>query len=182
MKFSEKEKREIISVVRKVILSEFENENELGISSELRELASKIGGVYVTLKKDGALRGRSGTAENELIGKALIEHSKKAAFEDQRFMPVKKEEIKDIKIEVNFLLDIKLVSNEKVVDDIKVGKSGIIIKSGAYSSILLPQECESSWTKENFLENACIKAGLLPDAWKNSTTTIYLFNSEVISE
>ncbi len=183
MKLSEKQKKEILTVARKVIASEFKKNESLEISSSLREVISKIGGIYVTLKKNNKLRGRSGSAEQEILGKSLIEHSKKAAFEDQRFNPVQKDELDEIKIELVIISELEAVSGEDAVEKINIGKTGIILKSGAYSSVILPNEAkEKNWDKKELLEQACIKAGLLPDAWLDVTTTIYLFHGEVISE
>ena len=183
MKLLNSEKKSVIELVRTVIKSSFEKKSEWKILPSLQDKFVKEVGVFVVLKKAGILRGSSGSINPIPLGQGIISSSKAAAFEDQRFNPVEKEEIDELKIEINILDTPKEVSSEKVLNEIKLGHTGIVIKSGAYSSIVLPKRAiENKWDSEQFLENACIKAGLLPDAWKDSTTTIYLFEGFVFSE
>ncbi|MCM8804925.1 MAG: AmmeMemoRadiSam system protein B, partial [Candidatus Omnitrophica bacterium] len=139
-------------------------------------------GVFVTLHKKGNLRGCIGYIEPikplYLAVREMVIHS---ATQDPRFEPVKYEELKDIEIEISVLTLPKKVKN---VDEIILGRDGVIVKRGFNQGVFLPQVAEETgWTKEEFLSYLCShKAGLSPDAWKDPKTEIYIFQAEVFSE
>jgi uncharacterized protein (TIGR00296 family) len=69
------------------------------------------------------------------------------------------------------------------IDEIIVGRHGLLIASGAHRGVLLPQVAyERGWTREEFLAQTCHKAGLAPDAWKQPEARIYSFTAEVFGE
>jgi len=102
-----------------------------------------------------------------------------AAFSDPRFPTLSKEELNDIKIEISVLSKFKEV---KDVSDIEVGTHGLLVRKGFSSGLLLPQvAAEYNWTRDEFLEHTCYKAGLDKDAWKKGAT-IYMFSAFVFGE
>jgi uncharacterized protein len=144
-------------------------------------------GVFVTLYKNDKLRGCIGYPLPFLpLWKAIINASKGAAFNDQRFSPVTKEELKDISIEVTVLskpevIDVK--KPETILEHIKIGETGLLIEKGPFSGLLLPQVAkEYNWDKITYLEQLCFKAGLDNDSWKDKQTTISKFTGIVIKE
>ncbi|MBS3166689.1 TIGR00296 family protein [Candidatus Woesearchaeota archaeon] len=139
-------------------------------------------GIFVTLKKHGNLRGCIGFIEPIYpLDKALVEASRLAAFEDPRFPVLKKEEVKDLEIEISILSKPLQVKNIK---EIKLGRDGLIIEQGYNKGLLLPQVfTEFNITSiEDALSMTCEKAGLPEDAWKSKLTRIYRFEAEIISE
>jgi len=140
----------------------------------------KKSGAFVTLEKSGKLRGCVGYTQPimplyEIISRAAIA----AATQDNRFLPVSKEELKSIDISVSVLSPLQRIENIK---DIKVGKHGLVIRKHGRSGLLLPQVAtEQGWDKMTFLENTCLKAGLPTDAWKKDAD-IYVFTADVFSE
>jgi len=125
-------------------------------------------GAFVTLKKDGELRGCIGQiipSENSLW-QVVRNMAVAAASEDPRFLPVSAAELPKIEYEVSVL------SVPEIIDDwrkIELGKHGVIIKKGWHSGVFLPQVAtETGWSLEEFLSQlAWQKAGLSPDAYKN---------------
>jgi len=102
-----------------------------------------------------------------------------AAFADPRFSPLKKEELKDISIEIS-ILEPPVPVNK--IDEIKVGRDGLIIKKGNYQGLLLPQVAtEFHLDRIKFLELTCKKAGLPPSCWKEGAL-IFRFSADVFSE
>jgi AmmeMemoRadiSam system protein A len=100
-----------------------------------------------------------------------------AAFHDPRFKPVTEVELPDLEIEISILTPMKRI---KDVEEIEVGKHGILIEKGYKSGLLLPQVAtEYGWDRETFLEHCCLKAGLARDAWKDGKTRICTFSAEV---
>jgi len=66
---------------------------------------------------------------------------------------------------------------------IKVGRDGLIVKSGFNSGLLLPQvPKEYGWNEEEFLGHTCEKAGLAKDYWKKKETKILKFEGIVFAE
>ncbi len=134
-----------------------------------------LGAVFVTLRKKGQLRGCIGTTmARRAIYEEVGEMACAAAFQDYRFSPVKKEELKEIKIEISVLSPLEKV---KSAEEIKPKMHGVYLRQENYAGLFLPQVWEETgWNKEEFLSNlASHKAGLAQDAWKDSATQLYIF-------
>ncbi len=134
-----------------------------------------LGAVFVTLRKKGHLRGCIGTTmARRAIYEEVAEMACASAFQDYRFPPVKKEELKDIKIEISVLSPLEKV---KSAEEIKPKIHGVYLRQGNYAGLFLPQVWEeTSWTKEEFLSNlASHKAGLPANAWQDPKTNLYIF-------
>jgi AmmeMemoRadiSam system protein B/AmmeMemoRadiSam system protein A len=140
----------------------------------------KNSGAFVTLEKNGNLRGCIGYTQAimplyETVTRAAIA----AATQDTRFNPVSKEEIKQLEITISVLSPLRQI---KDVNEIEVGKHGLVIRKGGYSGLLLPQVAtEEGWDRMTFLQQTCRKAGLPIDAWKENAD-IYVFTADVFSE
>ena len=64
---------------------------------------------------------------------------------------------------------------------VRVGTDGLIVQGGAKQGVLLPHvPIEQGWTKEQYLEGICRKAGLPTDAWR--TARLLRFQAAVFSE
>lgn len=137
--------------------------------------------AFVTLHKKGELRGCIGLLnESKPLGKAVQEAAVAAACQDPRFQPVSAEELNDITIEVSVLTPLKRISNPK---RIKVGKHGLLIRSGEAQGLLLPQVAVNNrWNRLRFLEHTCIKAGLPRDAWQQPGVSLMTFGAQVFEE
>ncbi len=139
-------------------------------------------GAFVTLHKSGELRGCIGIIEsNRKLYETIIEMAIEAARNDPRFQPVNEYELKDIDIEISVLTPPQKIQS---LDDIELGRHGVIIKKGFASGVFLPQVAkETGWTKEEFLRHLCRdKAGLPEEAFKDKNTQIYIFEAEVFGE
>ncbi len=139
------------------------------------------GGAFVTLKKHGDLRGCIGYIYSERpLYETIQQAAVAAATQDPRFPPVRLAEMAEITIEISLLSPLERVRD---VNDIVVGKHGLLIRRGYYQGLLLPQVApEQGWNREQFLEGVCYKAGLPSDAWKDPATELYSFTAEVFSE
>jgi len=141
---------------------------------------TKTGG-FVTLHKKGQLRGCIGyIIAYKSLFETIQDMAKAAAFEDPRFSPLKKSELDDIEIEISVLSNLIPV---KSIDEIKVGRDGLLMKNSFTSGLLLPQVAiEWNWDRDEFLSQTCRKAGMYEDCWKNPETEIFRFTAEVFSE
>lgn len=144
-------------------------------------------GVFITLNKNNELRGCIGFPEPIFpLFEAVIKAARSAAFEDSRFPPLQKEELKHIKIEISVLsvpVLIKVKKSDDYLKEIKIGEDGLIIRSSLGSGLLLPQVAtEYNWDVEEFLGHLCEKAWLKQDAWKNTKNQIYRFQAQIFKE
>jgi uncharacterized protein len=139
-------------------------------------------GAFVTLhKKNGSLRGCIGHITQD---KPLIDTVKEMAIasstQDPRFPHLRKEDLPNIIIEISVLSPFRQISS---IDEIEVGKHGILMQKGYRSGLLLPQVAtEYNWDRETFLTHTCYKAGLDGSCWKNEDTIIEIFHAIVFSE
>lgn len=184
---TEEDGKKLVKLARKTV-EDFFKEKELKIKeTKFKEKR----GVFVTINtfSDHKLRGCVGYPYPVLpLGEALQKASFSAAFEDTRFPPLQESELDKIIFEVSILTKPELIKVNKpkeYVKKIKIGKDGLIIEQGFNSGLLLPQvplEFKPKWDTKTFLEQTCIKAGLLPDAWLDERTRIYKFQAQIFSE
>ncbi|MBU4482207.1 AmmeMemoRadiSam system protein A [Patescibacteria group bacterium] len=143
---------------------------------------NKEQGVFVTLHKDEELRGCIGLIEPFKIplAQTIQQMALSAAFNDTRFSLLTPDELNKVKIEISVLS----APQKSIADKIKLGKHGVIIKSGFNSGIFLPQVAiETRWTKNQFLSELCSqKAGLSPNCWKNPDVELWTFEAQIFSE
>ncbi len=137
-------------------------------------------GVFVTLKKDGQLRGCIGTvAPHAELCKLVIENSYNAAFRDPRFQPLSREELDRISIEISILTEPVEVHS---IDEIVIGRDGLIVVMDGQTGLLLPQvPVEQGWNREEFLVWVCRKAHLPDDAWRHGAR-LYRFQAIVFAD
>ncbi len=138
-------------------------------------------GVFVSLHRQGRLRGCIGYLEavKPLIS-TVKDMAAAAAFQDPRFRPLTPEELADLEVEISILTPMLRVEK---VEEIEVGKHGLFIEKGFARGLLLPQVAvQHRWDRDTFLAQTCVKAGLPPDAWKDSATKIYTFTAEIFSD
>ena len=149
--------------------------------SQLSDELTQVRGAFVTLHKNGQLRGCIGNYGVEPLYQTVINMSIAAAVSDTRFPQVTYDELPHIDIEISALSPLKRVTSP---DEIILGKHGVIVKSGFRQGVFLPQvAAETGWSKEEFLSYLCShKAGLPKDAWKQESTELTVFTAEVFSE
>ena len=99
--------------------------------------------------------------------------------DDERVIAKVLSELDDIDIEISVMTPLQKVAS---VDEIQVGRDGLIISKGFHRGLLLPQVAdEYGWDRETFIEQTCHKAGLPSDAWKEGAD-IFKFQAIVFQE
>ncbi len=139
----------------------------------LTETLKQKCGAFVSLHKQGRLRGCIGHfGEDVPLHEIVAEMARAAAFEDPRFMPVSRDELEDIDIEISVLTPMRRIQS---LDEFQLHKHGIYIKKGYRSGTFLPQVAdEVNWTKEEFVGHcAQDKAGIGWDGWKDAELYVY---------
>jgi len=177
---SDEEKKVLFKIARNTISSKL-NHTEFTYPKNIPETLKPLSGAFVTLKMDGELRGCIGyTQAIKPLDETIHEMANAAAFEDPRFGPVNKSEYDFLEIEISIITPMVLISD---VDEIEVGKHGLMIKKGFMSGLLLPQVAtEYNWNREEFLQHTCNKAGLAADAYNSPDAEIYKFSAIIINE
>ena len=184
LSLSKKEKQLFIKLARNEI------EKHLGINQtriseeDLKDYPiffTKDYGSFVTLHIGENLRGCIGYIQPiTILHNQIRMCAKAAAFEDPRFYPLTREEYPDISVEISLLSPIERVNS---LDEIKVGRDGLIVQHSIFQGLLLPQVAtENNWTKEEFLSHTCLKAGLPSDCWKRNDVIIKKFSAYVFDE
>ena len=145
------------------------------------------GAAFVTLKKQGELRGcvgRTGYPQTAHRLPPLYETVRlmavESALHDTRFPPVRPDELEEIQIEISVLSIAEEVSGP---EKFEVGKHGIIIWKGSRSAVFLPHVAlEQKWSREETLRHLCIKAGLPEDEWEKPGMKFFIFAAQVFGE
>lgn len=178
---NEEQRRQLLRLARTSIEATLDGRAPDLRAEEFDEDLRRPAGAFVTLRKNGDLRGCIGSIRAmEPLYRAVASSAISAAFRDPRFFPVRKDEIGHLELEISVMGPIEQVRD---VSEIEVGRDGLIISSGRFAGLLLPQVAsEYGWDRETFLDQTCLKAGLQPDAWRAAGTRIEKFAAEVFSE
>jgi AmmeMemoRadiSam system protein B/AmmeMemoRadiSam system protein A len=185
--FSEDEKKTLLNVARKRLKFYFDEKDfDLNDIFEITENMKNNFGCFVTLTKNKQLRGCIGNIfpEKPLIN-GIIDNTLSAALNDNRFPKLKKEELKEIKIEISILTKPKeLIFNdqEDLINKLRPKIDGVYLILEDKSATYLPQVWESFNSKKEFLESLCEKAGLKKDDWKNKKAKILIYSVEKFEE
>lgn len=120
----------------------------------LREKA----GVFVTLKKDGKLRGCIGTIEptKDSIAEEIIVNAVSAGLRDPRFESIEEEELENIVYSVDVLKEPEAIDS---IGELDVHNYGVIVSNGFKRGLLLPN-IEGVETPEEQVRIALQKAGI----------------------
>jgi AmmeMemoRadiSam system protein A len=144
------------------------------------------GAAFVTLRKQGVLRGCIGILEAKTpLIETVRDRAIMAATRDPRFPPVQPDELSRLEVEVSVLSPLQQV---QTADEIDISKHGVVVQQGARSGVFLPQVAqETRWSRDLLLTHLCRdKAGLPSDAWKRGATlyvfTVQAFSSPAIGE
>jgi AmmeMemoRadiSam system protein B/AmmeMemoRadiSam system protein A len=180
-KLNDNEKKQLLGIARETIKQYLINKTEPVFSE--KDFSPKLltsCGAFVTLKKNGILRGCIGTFfPTEPLYRVVENMAVSAAVNDSRFPAVTLDELNQLEIEISVLTPLKQI---KSIDEFELGRHGIYIRKGYASGTFLPQVAiETKWTKEQFLGYCSSeKAGLGWDGWK--TADLYTYEAIVFSE
>ena len=127
------------------------------------------GACFVTLTRQGELRGCIGTLEaHRPLGVDVRENAVAAAFRDPRFTPLTLVEFDDIRVEVSLLSPTEVLvvaSEEHALASLRPGVDGVVFEYRHYRSTFLPQVWEQLPEPSEFMAHLKRKAGLPMDFW-----------------
>jgi AmmeMemoRadiSam system protein A len=125
------------------------------------ELLKNRAGVFVSIKKEGRLRGCIGTISpvRGSIAEEIINNAVSSGVHDPRFDQVKENELPSLVYSVDVLKEAEPISS---IEELDVVKYGVIVRHGKRSGLLLPN-LEGVDTPKEQVSIALQKAGIRPD-------------------
>jgi AmmeMemoRadiSam system protein A len=127
------------------------------------------GAAFVTLLREGGLRGCIGTLEAFRPLRQDVEaNACAAAFDDPRFPPLACAELQGLTVEVSLLSTPEPVvgdSEAAILAALVPGRDGVVLSWHTARSTFLPQVWEQHPSPAAFLARLKEKAGLAPDFW-----------------
>jgi len=186
-RLSDEQKALLLRCAREAILKAVNGEMVEPVNlSDVPALLRETGATFVTLTKNGELRGCVGGLE---ASKPLVhdvqEHAVAAAFHDYRFPPVSLSEIPAIRIEISCLTTPVILDYENPVDllnQIRPHVDGVVMRDGLHRATFLPQVWEKLPTIEMFLDSLCRKMGSEPDLWRHKIMEVSVYQVEEFHE
>jgi len=177
-----RDQRELLAIARRAIEAAvcrrtFEAPAGGTLSAALGEAAA----AFVTIHEKGELRGCIGLMRFEdPLWLNVRDAAVAAALDDPRFLPVAEAELPALELEVSVLdPPVELPDPAGFV----AGHHGIVVERGMHRALLLPQVAtEMAWGESQMLEAVCRKANLPPDAWRDGSSRLYVFESTCFSE
>jgi hypothetical protein len=168
------DKRALLAIARKTLEEQVREGKVSDVSpGELTAALRTPCGAFVTLQKDGQLRGCIGRFDaDEPLYSVVRQMAVAAATQDYRFEPVRSSELASIEVEISVLTPLRKIAS---ADEIEMGKHGVYIRKGNRSGTFLPQVAhETGWSRDEFLGHcARDKAGLGWDGWKDAELFVY---------
>ena len=148
-----------VRLARLSLESYVRNATAIGVPKGLpEELLSNRAGVFVSLKKEGRLRGCIGTicATKSSVAEEIIQNAVSAGARDPRFSPVREEELDQLEYSVDVLGKTEKVTS---MEELDAQKYGVIVTRGGRRGLLLPN-LSGVDTVDEQIEIAKQKAGI----------------------
>ena len=122
------------------------------------EMTGRRAGVFVSIHKEGRLRGCIGTILPTAgsVAEEIIRNAVSASTRDPRFDPVRPEELDKLEINVDVLSEPERISSK---DELDVKRYGVIVSSGSRRGLLLP-DLDGVDTVDEQVEIAMKKGGI----------------------
>jgi AmmeMemoRadiSam system protein B/AmmeMemoRadiSam system protein A len=143
-----------------------------------------IAGAFICLKRGRHLRSCCGLLGQPVPLLQALEHAaSRTAWEDIRFPPVSPTELDHLEMEAWLLFNPQLVParGEERLEAITIGKHGVQVVLGQAHGLFLPSVAvDSNWDARRFLDQVCVKAGLVPTAWKEDAARVFTFEGEAL--
>lgn len=145
-----------------------------------------LGAAFVTLTKEGELRGCIGTLEAyQPLAEDVREHAAAAALEDFRFPPVRPAEVEQLEIEISRLTEPQPLEYDSPLDlvhKLRPGIDGVVLKDGFRRATFLPQVWEKLPDPVLFLDQLCLKMGSQKSAWRTRKLEVLTYQVEEFHE
>jgi uncharacterized protein (TIGR00296 family) len=182
--------KKLLGTARQAIADHLEGRNIDLTPSESLEV-SVPRGVFVSLFDVVIVRGMRGCIGNPFPKASLLSETARCAVEaattDPRFNPLLLDEFQHrITVEVTVLSPLEHIMVKSPLDlplNIEIGRDGLFVDGFGTRGLLLPQVAvDEGFDAEEFLNQCCLKAGLMPDAWMTRDVKVARFQGQIFSE
>jgi len=186
-RLSDDEKKTLLRLAREALESGVRGKSLPPLDpSTLTPVLRDNGASFVTLTVRGQLRGCIGALEPyQPLAEDVREHAVAAALQDYRFPPVRTEELPKIHVEVSRLTlpqPLAYTSPEDLLEKLRPGLDGVILKDGYRRATFLPQVWEQLPGKTEFLSHLCQKMGASSDLWRKKHLEVLVYQVEEFHE
>jgi AmmeMemoRadiSam system protein A len=127
------------------------------------------GASFVTLRRDGQLRGCIGSLEpRRPLAVDVADNAVAAASRDPRFPPLTEDEMSDLEVKISVLTPPELLDVESrtaLASVVRPAVDGLLIEAGVHRGTFLPAVWDQLSTVDEFLDHLWAKAGLEPGDW-----------------
>ncbi len=166
----EAERTRLTGLAQQSIKHGLDHDDPLPVAlEEWPKSSQSVQASFVTLKKNGDLRGCIGSLEaTRPLVEDVAHNAFAAAFRDPRFSRVGPEEFLDLHIHISVLSrpePITFGSQQELIDQLRPGIDGLILTEGNRRGTFLPSVWENIPERNNFLQQLKRKAGLDPGYW-----------------
>jgi hypothetical protein len=176
--YTKEEKTELLKIARDAIISYLEDDKVYEPKTNNPKFMENRG-VFVTLNKNGKLRGCIGYIQPiKPLAEAVSDNAISAAVEDNRFLPLDKSELEEIEIEISVLT----VPKDDTIEEIIKYKKGVVLSKGNRGATYLPQVWEGLSDPDQFFQSLCLKGGLSSNCYKDTDTQIMSYEAVVFGE
>ncbi len=150
------ENHPLVTLAIHSVRHQLEKGDPLPCPNPLPEEMQQQAGVFVSIKKNGLLRGCIGTIQPKYanLAEEVIQNAIKAANEDPRFPAVEIQELKELTFSVDVLTGPEKINDTTSLD---VKRYGLIVRSENKKGLLLP-DLENIKTIDQQLK-VCLRKG-----------------------
>ncbi len=182
--FTEAEQSELINMVKQVIETTTREHTLVLPDPPLSASLLARRACFVTLYINKQLRGCIGTYGVEKpLWLNVCDYSYYSACQDRRFVPLQSNELPYLSFEISVLSELEALKNsgeQALLELLKVGTDGLLLKEGSQSAIFLPTVWNSLTTPITFLQALKHKGGWGRDYWSEDLK-LYRFSTFVIA-
>ena len=166
----------VLNIAKTSIISAINGEDF--IPRDIPSVLTQYGASFVTLKRNGQLRGCIGSIyPTKPLILDLIDNAKNAAFQDPRFEPLSAGELANLEVSVSILSSIERINFKDERDLLsKIYPHGVIIAERDRRAVYLPEVWEQLPERSVFLNSLKEKAGLPPNYFSR-TFEAYKFDT-----
>lgn len=183
--FARHQKDNLLQIVKRALAEAAQQKHHQPSREDYPDVLFNKGAAFVTLTKDGQLRGCIGSLlPNKAIALDLANNTFAAANEDTRFEPLNPDELAKIKFSISLMSGyerIRFDTEEDLLNQVIPGTDGLVLRDGDRQGLLLPSVWKQLPNKKEFLNNLKIKAGLSPSYW-SPKVKVYRFRTVEIKE
>jgi len=186
-RLSEEERQTLLSLARRSLTDAVNGKRFVLLEpGELSENLRQEGASFVTLTRNGELRGCIGALEAYTsLAEDVCEHAAAAGLQDYRFPAVRPEELEHIAIEISRLtppVDLEYENPDDLLAKLRPGIDGVTLREGRRRATFLPQVWQKIPDKVEFLRHLCLKMGVSADAWQKKKLHVQTYQVEEFHE